>query len=542
MKRGISKMWNLADVFDAVADAIPDSPALIHGASTLSWGELNQNANNLARFIEKIASKRQICVAQYLFNSNEYIESLIAIFKAGLRPVNTNYRYVDDELIYLFDNSEAEIVIFHGSFVDRIESIKDRLQTVKTWIYVDDGTLPKPDFALDYAQIISEPFDTENYYPNWGRQGDDLYLLYTGGTTGMPKGVMWRQDDLFCLLNSSNLVQWPEDSGPDYIRENLKTNGTVHLPACPLMHGTGAFTSFAALFAGGCVVTLEKRNFDPIELLDTIDRHGVQTLAIVGDAFAKPILKTLDEFPGRWSLSSLIAILSSGVMWSEATKEGLLRHKPSLLLADLFSSSEALGIGTSISTGNAATHTASFRLGENATVLGDDNTVIEPGSKKIGRLALRGRTPIGYLGDEEKSKQTFPVVNGIRYSIPGDYASVEEDGPIQILGRGSVCINTGGEKVFPEEVEEVLKTFPQVLDAIVVGVPDDRFGEIVRAAVVTDNGVQLNKENIQQFMRSHLAAYKIPKTVLFVDSARRSPSGKLDYSYWKDVMSSINND
>ncbi len=526
--------WNLADLWDAISDALSDSPALINGSDTRTWAEVEGNANAIARYLCQVVPERQSTVAQYLYNSNEYLESIFAIFKAGLAPVNTNYRYQDEELIYLWNNAEVSAVIFHGTFSEKVEVIRDKVPSVKSFLWVDDGSGEKPDWAVNYHEIARS--DPSRFFPSWGRSGDDLYLLYTGGTTGMPKGVMWRQDDLFANLNSSNFRKWTEDSTPGDIASQLKERGTIHVPACPLMHGTGAFTSFACLMGGGTVVTLSSRTFNPAELLDTIDREGVQTLAIVGDAFAKPILAELDRNTTKWSLASLFAIVSSGVMWSEETKTGLLKHKSSLLLADLFSSSEALGMGASVSSGNKAQPTATFTLGDRAVVIDEDNKVIEKGSNIVGRLALRGRNPIGYYKDPEKSSMTFPVIDGVRFSVPGDYATVDNDGTIHLLGRGSVCINTGGEKVFPEEVEEVIKKFPNVIDAIAVGIPDNRFGEVVSAVVqLKDNSLPVTPEDVIAFVREHLAAYKAPRTVLFVDSIERSPSGKVDYSRWKQV-------
>ncbi len=310
-------------------------------------------------------------------------------------------------------------------------------------------------------------------------------MLYTGGTTGMPKGVMWRQDDLFARLNGSGFRRYPEDGGPDDVRAELERSGPgmTLLPACPLMHGTGGFTALECLSEGGRVVTLTSRQFDPVELLDTVVREQVNGLIIVGDVFGKPILATLDAHPGRWDLTSLVGIISSGVMWSEETKQGLLGHYPGMLLVDAFSSSEALGMGTSVSSGSSSARTARFSLGPDVRVIDAEGRDIVPGSGESGVLALGGRIPLGYYKDEAKSAATFRTIDGVRYSVPGDYAEVGEDGAIHLLGRGSVVINTGGEKVYPEEVEEVIKTLDGVADAVVVGIPNDRFGEEIVAVV-----------------------------------------------------------
>ena len=360
-------------------------------------------------------------------------------------------------------------------------------------------------------------------------------MLYTGGTTGMPKGVMWRQDDLFARLNSAGFRRYPEDGGIEDVRAELARSGAgmTLLPACPLMHGTGGFTSLECLSEGGRVVTLASRQFDPVELLDTVEQEGVNGLIIVGDAFAKPILAALDAEPDRWELSSLVGMVSSGVMWSEETKQGLLRHHPAMLLVDAFSSSEAIGMGNSVSSGTSAARTARFSLGPDVRVVDDQGRDVAPGSGRSGVLALGGRIPLGYYKDEAKTAATFRMIDGTRYSVPGDYAEVGEDGSIRLLGRGSVCINTGGEKVYPEEVEEVVKTIEGVLDSVVVGIPNERFGEEIVAVVELDDGAPDNAvgaEAVIAHVKARLAGYKAPRRVRFVPTIGRSPSGKVDYA------------
>ncbi len=366
----------------------------------------------------------------------------------------------------------------------------------------------------------------------WGRSGDDLYMLYTGGTTGMPKGVMWRQDDLFTLLLSGSSRHYDAGGGLEGIRQVLrdKPGGITLLPACPLMHGTGAFTANTVLADGGRVCLLESRHYDPSEMLDTIEREKVNGLVIVGDPFSLPLLAELDAHPGKWDLSSLAIVISSGAMWSEPVKERLLAHHPQMLLADAFSSSEALGMGQSISGGGNAVKTASFTLGPNVKVLDEAGHQIEPGSGEVGVLALGGRNPLGYYKDEEKSERTFKEIDGVRYSIPGDYAMVEADGSITLLGRGSNVINSGGEKIFPEEVEEALKMHPSVRDAVVVGVPDPTYGERVVAVVEPVDGEPVLAEaELIAHVKGRLASYKAPRRVRAVATIGRAPNGKVDY-------------
>ncbi|HEX9968921.1 MAG TPA: acyl-CoA synthetase, partial [Acidimicrobiales bacterium] len=515
----------------AVADVQPDAPAQVHQDRRFTWAQFDRRADGVAAAFLELGVERQDKVAQYLYNCPEYLESLYGCFKAGLVPVNTNYRYGDDELLYLWDNADAAAVVFHGTFAERVAGLRARLPKVRCWLWVDDGTAPCPEWAVDYGEAASTGEGDERCVPPWGRDGDDLFLLYTGGTTGMPKGVMWRQDDLFSMLNRASLgARYDLDAGVDGMRSTLTAPGFVAVPAAPLMHGTGGFIALSALSTGGCVVTLPSRTFDPVELLDAIERHRANVVAIVGDAFAKPLLRALDAEPERWDITSLLAFVSSGVMWAEETKQGLLAHHPGMLLVDAFSSSEALGMGMSVSSGAGTAHTAKFALGENAKVLDDDGREVAPGSGRVGRVAVRGRMPVGYYKDEEKSARTFVVVNGERWSVPGDYATVEADGTLRLLGRGSVCINTGGEKVFPEEVEEALKTHPSVVDAVAVGVPDDRWGEAVTAVVEAAPDAVVDEADVIAHVRARLAAYKAPKRVVVVDSIGRAPNGKVDYT------------
>lgn len=531
--------WNFADVWEAVAETLPEAPALTQGSRTQSWKETDRRADNVARWLLGAGVAKQDKVALYLYNCPEYLEATFAIFKVGLVPINTNYRYADDELAYLWENADAVAVVFHGVFAERIEGIRSRLPGIRSWLWVDDGTDSCPSWAVPYEQVATDDATgdgaAERVRAPWGRGPDDLNLLYTGGTTGMPKGVMWRQDDLFALLNGSGFRKYDEEAGVEGVRASLAEQGPgmTLLPACPLMHGTGGFTALECLSEGGRVVLLASRQFDPVELLDTVDREKVNGLIIVGDAFAKPILATLNANPDRWDLSSLVGIISSGVMWSEETKQGLLGHHPNMLLVDAFSSSEALGMGSSISSGNSASKTAQFTLGPFVRVVDPDGNDVVPGSDQPGVLALGGRIPLGYYKDEAKTAATFRTIGGARYSVPGDYAEVREDGSIHLLGRGSVVINTGGEKVYPEEVEEAIKTVDGVLDAVAVGIPNDRFGEEIVAAVELSPGApegSVTEDAIIEHVKGKLASYKAPRRVRFVTTIGRSPSGKVDYA------------
>ncbi|MEZ5222879.1 MAG: acyl-CoA synthetase [Ilumatobacteraceae bacterium] len=522
--------WNLAEIWEHNADRFGDAIAQVCGERVSTWAEFDRRADGIAATLLAAGAQRQDKVAHYLYNCPEYLESMFGLFKASLVPVNTNYRYTDDELAYLWDNADAVAVVFHGAFTERCEHMRSRVPGVRTWIWVDDGSGGCPDWAIPYETAAASA--TGRTIPPWGRSPDDLYLLYTGGTTGMPKGVMWRQDDIVGSLDAPSKQPLPAVPGWDAFDERIAKPGPRNLPGAPLMHGTGAFNAMWNLVLAGSVVTLEGRHFDPVELLDTIEHHRVNSISIVGDAFAKPILRALDAEPDRWDISSLRVIVSSGVMWAAETKQGLLRHNARLIMIDSLGSSEAIGMASNTTTAESVAQpakTATFSLGPNTKVLTDDGREVAAGSGERGRVALRGRTPIGYYKDEAKSAATFVMFDGARWSIPGDWAEVAADGTLILYGRGSQCINTGGEKVFPEEVEEVLKQHPSVADAAVVGVPDERFGQAITALVEAHAGDTVDEAALIAHVKAHLAHYKAPKRVLPVPTIGRAANGKLDY-------------
>lgn len=530
---GSSPSWNFADSWEAIAHAIPDAPAqygfATDGSTILySWKQFDRRANGIARAFLGAGATHQDKVAQYMYNCPQYLESVHASFKAGLAPVNTNFRYTPDELVYIWDNADVVSVVFHGCFADVIDGLRHRVPRVVLWLWVDDGTGPCPTWASDY-EGAAERGDDEPVAGAWGRSGDDLLLIYTGGTTGMPKGVMWRQEDLLLALDDANRVKLPPLPDLDVIRNRTAKIGPRNLPAAPLMHGTGLFNAMSNLMVAGSIVTMRGRKFDPVELLDTIQSIAVNSMSIVGDAFAKPILRALDAEPERWNLSSLRVIISSGVMFAAETKAGLLRHNARLIMVDALGSSEAIGMAQNTTTADGSAKTATFQLGPHTKVLTEDGHEVIPGSGDLGRVALRGHTPIGYYKDPEKSAKTFVEFDGVRWSIPGDWATVDDDGTVHLLGRGSQCINTGGEKVYPEEVEEVLKLHAAVADAAVVGLPDDRFGQAITALVETLPGHSVDESELIAHVKSHLAAYKAPKRIVPVDTVGRAGNGKLDY-------------
>jgi acyl-CoA synthetase (AMP-forming)/AMP-acid ligase II len=534
----MSVEWNFASTWEAIADAQPHRPALVQGDRIRSWAEWDDRSARLAAAFAEIGLSDDGKVASYLYNSIEYMEGVFATWKCGGAPVNVNYRYLEEELTYLLTNSDTEILLFHGALREPVAKVAAGIPTLKAMIQVDDGS-PHLEGALKYEDVIA----SHEPAPRVEHSGDDLYILYTGGTTGMPKGVMWRNEDLYLslipyvymLAGESLPAEGPAGAGEIAARVEAAGTTPVHLPASPLMHGTGFMSSLQALTMGGTVVTLESRSFDADELWRAVQRNGVTQMAIVGDAFGKPMTRALEQAESDdkpYDLSSLGVVISSGVMWTAEVKESLMSRAGCICL-DSLGSSEGVGFASQISIPGAEATTAKFQIGENAKVLSEDGREIEPGSEEIGLLALGGPIPLGYYKDPEKTARTFPTFGDQRYSIPGDWARVAADGTIELLGRGSVSINTGGEKVFPEEVEEAVKLHPAVTDAVVVGIPDDRFGEVIAAIVELGDGPEPTGDEIADSVRGHLAGFKRPRHVVIVDQVKRGPNGKADYAWAK---------
>lgn len=521
----MSYAWNYAEILAEVEKVTPaNQPALIHGDRVIYWQDFIRRTNNLARNLLEAGVQPGDKIAFYLRNCPEYPEGVAAAFKANLVHVNVNYRYIDHELIYLLDNSDAAVVVYQAEFQPLVDKIRGELPKVKLWVSADNG---EPSV---YEELAEKGDGTP---PDARHSPDDLIFVYTGGTTGLPKGVMWRHDDLFRLQNTAventGLSDLPFPDMEAFIRMIVSNPRPVSMPLPPIMHGTGLTVAISTMMYGGTCITLPSRRFDPEMALDYIDRYHVKKITIVGDAFARPLLEALDANPGRWDFSSLAVITSSGVMWTKEVKAGLLRHNENLRLLDIFGSSEAAGMGASEMTRDREVDVAKFTIGPNCKVFTEAHHEVAPGSGEAGMVAVTGHLPLGYYKDKEKTEKTFKVINGVRYAIPGDWVRVETDGTLTLLGRGSNCINTAGEKVYPEEVEEALKLHEGVEDALVFGVKDAKWGQSITAVVQFARGHQINEQELREFARQHLAAYKIPKRILSKDNLERAPNGKADY-------------
>ncbi|MGN6514666.1 MAG: acyl-CoA synthetase [Rhizomicrobium sp.] len=524
--------WNYGDILDAVADVVrPEAPAFVHGAKSISWADASKRMNNLGRAFLARGARPGDKVAFYLRNGTEYMEGVGACYRARLVHVNVNYRYKPEEVRYILDNSDAAVLIYGSEFRDAVAQIRGQLPHIRAYVEVGESTA---DFAENYETLAGEG---DGAKLDVKRSPDDMLFIYTGGTTGMPKGVMWRHGDLCTLWH--NRLERTVGMAPKSLEMfasmvKATPQGPVSLPACPMMHGTGFISASTAMLSGGTIVTVDNLSLDPEAIWSAVEKNRVSSMAIVGDPFAKPLLKHLDDNPGRYDLSSMIAMSSSGAMWSVEVKRGLLKHMPQLTITDSFASTEAMGMGASIMTKDNEVQTAAFQLLENAIVIDEDNQPIAAGSGKSGRVALGGPLPMGYYKDPEKTARTFVTIGNVRYSIPGDHARVDENGAITLLGRGNNCINTAGEKVFPEEVEEALKTHPAIEDALVLGVPDEKWGQAITGVVKLANGSAFDEQALRDHVRTQLAGYKTPKRILISEVNLRAPNGKADYKSAKD--------
>ena len=535
---------NLASAWEAIADEVGDSTAVSVAGRHYSWTDFDDRAARLAGTMLEHGLGPDSKVALYLYNGNEYPEAQYAAFKVRGIPANVNYRYTGDELAYILENSDAEAIFFDHTLTDRLEAVRDRCPMLRLAVQVGGGEVP--DWALGYEEAVSaDPM------PRIDRSGSDLWFLYTGGTTGMPKAVMWDHTNLLGSMEATfRPFRLPVPSTPAEAAATARSVADAgkeirQLCAAPLMHGTSGIPGLATLSHGGMLSTLSSRAFDADELWRIVELDRITMVTMVGDAFGRPMVESLDRASaeGRMpDLSSLRLLLSSGVMFSAATKEAMLDHH-GCTIVDSLGSSEGTGMASQVmSRRRRDTATARFRLGEHTRVLTDEGIDVQPGSGERGRIALGWPLPLGYFKDPAKTEEAFPMVAGRRWSIPGDWATVEADGTITLLGRGSACINTGGEKVFPEEVEEALKELDAVVDCNVVGLDDDRWGQAVTAVVELTAPGAADADELRAGVRERLAGYKVPKRIVLVDRVERSPNGKTDYRWAKSVAEAAVND
>jgi fatty-acyl-CoA synthase len=527
---------HFATLWEAYADAIGDVPAVIMGDRTFSWREYDDRAARVAAAMSAAGLGPDDKAGLYLYNSNEYLEAHYASFKQRIVPINVNFRYLGGELEYLLDNADCKALFYHSSLADRVAEVAGRLPKLVLLVEVDDGPAPVDvPGKVRYEDLVA----ANDPAPRTERQPSDVYMLYTGGTTGMPKGVMYTMGELSrgFTVNGTGAVglvlgdDWRE-LVKDVARQRAESGPYISAPCCPLMHGTGMWIgAMMPHCVGGTVALLTGRRFEADELLEMVERERVNTAVIVGDAFARPIADALDAArrSGRnYDTSSLTRMTSSGVMWTMEVKNRLLDHMPQAMLVDAMGSTEG-GMATSVTTREMRAETAKFAMNPTTKVFDDDDVEVLPGDGRTGKVANGGLTPFAYFKDPEKSARTFRVIDGVRYSFPGDLATFDENGQLVLLGRGSQVINTAGEKVFPEEVEEAVKRFPGVRDCLVVGLPDDKFGQVVIAVASLETGVQAKDGDVVAFVKTQLSGYKAPKSVVFVADVPRAPNGKADY-------------
>jgi acyl-CoA synthetase (AMP-forming)/AMP-acid ligase II len=521
--------FNLADLWEVSADTVPDRTALVVGDRRVTYRELEERATRLANWMAEQGVGPGEHVALLLWNSTEYVEGFLAAHKLRGAAVNVNYRYVEEELRYLLDDSDAVGVVVHRRFAPRVAAIRADLPRLRWVLLVDDdsGADPGDLESVPYEEALAASSPERSF---GARSGDDPYLLYTGGTTGMPKGVVWRSEDAFfaCIGGGDPTRMHGEVSSPEEVRERMLDPGAF-LPVAPLMHAAGNWTVLMWLFAGWTVV-LVSGPLDPKAVWEAVARENVNGVAVVGDAVLRPLLDAWDD-AGGYDVPALFTVGSGGAPLSPSLRERFMRTMPGVILADGYGSSETGIQATTRFSGDAGSQGSRFTPAE-AIVL-DEETLepVTPGSGVVGRVARAGRIPLRYYKDEAKTKATFFERDGRRYSLTGDAATVEEDGSITLLGRGSLCINTGGEKVYPEEVEGVLRASPDVYDVLVVGAPDERWGSRVVALVQPSAGTDPSPEDLIAHCRTRLAGYKVPKEIRFVDEVVRSPTGKPDYRW-----------
>jgi 3-oxocholest-4-en-26-oate---CoA ligase len=542
------QQFNMASTFDAVARAIPDREAVVGKDVRLTFAEVNDRSRRLATYLRQrgldVRTDRsqldghesgQDHLGIYLYNGHEYIEAMLASFGARVAPFNVNYRYVEEELTYLLDNARSRALVYHAAFAPTLAAVRDRIPALDVLVQVDDGSGNEllPD-AVDYETVIRE---TEADLDDVDHSPDDLYMLYTGGTTGMPKGVLWRQHDVFMsCMGGRNIITQERVSSYEQLAasvvEPLVPMKFLMIP--PLMHGAAQWATFIGLHGGHTILFPDEvRRMDPADVWSLVERERATTITTVGDAVARPLVEELER--GDYDTSSMLGVGNGGAPLTPTIKERLLEQMPNIVVSDSAGSSET-GAQMSHLSAKGAVATGKFTPGPGAVVVSEDmSRLLAPGDEEIGWLAQGGWVPLGYLGDADKTARTFPEIDGTRYAVPGDRATWQADGAIELLGRDSVTINSGGEKIFAEEVERAIAGHPAVHDVVVAGRPSERWGQEVVALVTLSDGHPATADDIVTHAGRFIARYKLPKEVIFLDHIVRSPSGKADYRWAKQM-------
>ncbi|MCK8612746.1 acyl-CoA synthetase [Gordonia sp. C13] len=529
--------YTIADLIEHAVDLVPERVALESGDRSRTYAELEARSNAIAHKLRELGVEPGDRVGLYSRNTIESVEAMVAIFKARAVMVNVNYRYVEAELEHIFTDSGMKVLIHERRYSSRVCNTLPKSPSIESRIAIEDGT--SEDLCCDghgeairYEDAIAESSSERDFEE---RSNDDLYMLYTGGTTGKPKGVVWRQEDVWRVLGGG--IDWyTSEPIPDewhLAKTGAEGGQLVRYPIPPFIHGGSQWAIFQSLFAGGKAVVYPE--FSGSSAWEIVERHKVNVVFITGDAMGRPMVEALGQGK-EYDLSSVVSIASSACLFSPSVKEQFLERFPNAVIVDAIGSSET-GFGGLGIVAKGTPHTGGPRVNADSEthVLREDGTPVEPGSGEVGVLARSGHVPLRYHNDPEKSAKTFKVFNGVRYSLPGDNAVLEADGSITMLGRGSVSINTGGEKVFPEEVEGALKAHPDVFDTVVVGVADDRWGQRVAAVIAARDGARPTLESLNDVVRKELAGYKCPRSVWFVDEIKRSPAGKPDYRWGASV-------
>lgn len=533
--------FNVADLFEAAVDRVPNREAVVCGDRRATFLELDRRANRLAHHLKAAGIEKGAHIGIYAYNSIEWVEAMLAAYKIRTIPINVNYRYVEEELRYLFDNADLVALVFQKQFAPRIAAVLPSVPKLRHLIAIEDssGTDSGGLGAVEYEAAMSAGPERRDFGP---RSGDDAYLLYTGGTTGMPKGVMWRQEDvIFALGGGIDAMTKIPAERPEDMTAKIRDDGFLtQCPLAPLMHGAAQWGVLSQLIVGNRVA-LVAGSFEAHRTWEFISRERVNSITIPGDAVGRPLVEALAE--KSYDLSSLLIITSTAAVLSPSVKLQFLDRLPNVMLLDAHGASEQGLTGLTFVTRESVLQAppegqqAGLRInpGPTITVLDENFKPLEPGSGKIGKLARGGHVPFGYYKDPKKSAEVFVEADGKRWSIAGDLATIEADGSITIYGRGATCINSGGEKIYPEEVEGALKSHPAVFDALVVGVPDERWGQRVSAVVQLREGQTLTLEDVDRHCRTLVAGYKVPRELHLVPQIRRSPSGKPDYPWAKNL-------